>query len=129
MRRHPQAVSGVTELMVTELISTGRGMGIDRISMNFAMFRGSFEQGARIGATPVQRFNRRVLLIASRFWQLDSSTSRTRSTCRTGSPVCSATRTRASSRRSSSRSVRPKASCRAPRTSSTAATGPRPRPS
>ncbi|MFF3066507.1 bifunctional lysylphosphatidylglycerol synthetase/lysine--tRNA ligase LysX [Oerskovia sp. NPDC057915] len=72
MRRHPQAVSGVTELMVTELVAAGRGMGIDRISMNFAMFRGSFEQGARIGATPIQRFNRRMLLIASRFWQLDS---------------------------------------------------------
>lgn len=72
MRRHPQAVSGVTEFMVTELVAAGRGTGIDRISMNFAMFRGSFEQGARIGATPVQRFNRRVLLIASRFWQLDS---------------------------------------------------------
>ncbi|MHA7135494.1 bifunctional lysylphosphatidylglycerol synthetase/lysine--tRNA ligase LysX [Oerskovia turbata] len=72
MRRHPQAVSGVTELMVTELVTAGRGMGIDRISMNFAMFRGAFEQGARIGASPVQRFNRRVLLVASRFWQLDS---------------------------------------------------------
>lgn len=72
MRRHPEAVSGVTELMVTELVAAGRSMGVDRISMNFAMFRGSFEQGARIGATPIQRFNRRVLLIASRFWQLDS---------------------------------------------------------
>ncbi|GAA3230794.1 bifunctional lysylphosphatidylglycerol synthetase/lysine--tRNA ligase LysX [Oerskovia jenensis] len=72
MRRHPEAVSGVTELMVTELVKAGRGAGVDRISMNFAMFRGSFEQGARIGATPIQRFNRRVLLIASRFWQLDS---------------------------------------------------------
>jgi lysyl-tRNA synthetase, class II len=72
MRRHPEAVSGVTELMVTELVASGRELGVDRISMNFAMFREVFEQGARIGATPVQRFNRRVLLIASRFWQLDS---------------------------------------------------------
>lgn len=72
MRRSPEAVPGVTEFMVTELMAAARSVGVDQVSLNFAMFRGTFEQGARIGASPVQRFNRRVLLGASRFWQLDS---------------------------------------------------------
>ncbi|TNC17955.1 bifunctional lysylphosphatidylglycerol synthetase/lysine--tRNA ligase LysX [Georgenia sp. 311] len=71
MRRSPDAVGGVTEAMVSGLAAASRDLGIDRISMNFAMFRETFELGERIGATPAQRFNRRVLLLASRFWQLE----------------------------------------------------------
>lgn len=72
MRRSPGAVSGVTELMVVELVDRAATLGIDRVSLNFAMFRETFEHGARIGASPLQRMSRRVLLIASRWWQLDS---------------------------------------------------------
>ena len=71
MRRSPDAVGGVTEAMVSGLATASHDLGIERISMNFAMFRETFELGERIGATPVQRFNRRVLLLASRFWQLE----------------------------------------------------------
>ncbi|MBO9570084.1 MAG: bifunctional lysylphosphatidylglycerol synthetase/lysine--tRNA ligase LysX [Cellulomonas iranensis] len=71
MRRSPDAVAGVTELMVAELAAASRDLGIEKVSMNFAMFRSTFEVGERVGATPVQRFNRRVLLLASRFWQLE----------------------------------------------------------
>ncbi|SFK41984.1 bifunctional lysylphosphatidylglycerol synthetase/lysine--tRNA ligase LysX [Cellulomonas sp. KH9] len=71
MRRSPDAVSGVTELMVAGLVEASRDIGVERISMNFAMFRETFQLGERVGATPVQRFNRRVLLLASRFWQLE----------------------------------------------------------
>ncbi|MFC4553629.1 bifunctional lysylphosphatidylglycerol synthetase/lysine--tRNA ligase LysX [Georgenia faecalis] len=71
MRRSPDAVGGVTETMVSGLATASRDLGVDRISMNFAMFRETFELGERIGATPVQRLNRRVLLLASHFWQLE----------------------------------------------------------
>lgn len=72
MRRSPDAVPGVTELMVTTLASEGPGMGIDRVSLNFAMFRGIIEQGESVAATPLQRLLRRLILVASRWWQLDS---------------------------------------------------------
>lgn len=71
MRRSPEAISGVTEIMISALMGASRELGLEKVSMNFAMFRETFELGERIGATPLQRFNRRVLLFASRFWQLE----------------------------------------------------------
>lgn len=71
MRRSPEAISGVTEVMVAGLVGASRELGVEHVSMNFAMFRETFELGERIGATPLQRLNRRVLLLASRFWQLE----------------------------------------------------------
>lgn len=71
MRRSPEAISGVTEIMVAGLVGASRELGVEQVSMNFAMFRETFELGERIGATPLQRLNRRVLLLASRFWQLE----------------------------------------------------------
>lgn len=72
MRRSPDAAAGVTELMVTTLVERSSALGVDEVSLNFAMFRETFEHGARIGATLPQRVARRVLLVASRWWQLDS---------------------------------------------------------
>lgn len=72
MRRSPEAVSGVTEYMVSSLVEACRDLGISRVSMNFAMFRTSFALGERIGATPIQRLVRSVLVLASRWWQLQS---------------------------------------------------------
>ncbi len=71
MRRSPDAVPGVTELMISTLASEGAGMAIDRVSLNFAMFRGLIEQGESVAASPFQRFVRRLVLVASRWWQLD----------------------------------------------------------
>ncbi|MBN0038893.1 bifunctional lysylphosphatidylglycerol synthetase/lysine--tRNA ligase LysX [Cellulosimicrobium cellulans] len=71
MRRSPDALPGVTELMVSTLASEGAGMAIDRVSLNFAMFRGLIEQGESVAASPWQRFLRRLVLAASRWWQLD----------------------------------------------------------
>ncbi|NMF29137.1 bifunctional lysylphosphatidylglycerol synthetase/lysine--tRNA ligase LysX [Cellulosimicrobium aquatile] len=71
MRRSPDAVPGVTELMISTLASEGAGMAIDRVSLNFAMFRGLIEQGESVAASPFQRFLRRLVLTASRWWQLD----------------------------------------------------------
>ena len=36
------------------------------------MFRSVFERGARVGAGPVLRLWRRLLLLASRWWQIES---------------------------------------------------------
>lgn len=72
MRRNPQAPNGVVELMVTELATSGDRFGINRISLNFAVFRSVFEEGARIGAGPVLRMWRSLLVFASKWWQLEA---------------------------------------------------------
>ena len=72
MRRDPGADNGVVELLVTELVNYSRLSGISRISLNFAVFRAVFERGGRLGAGPVLRLWRRVLLGASHFWQIES---------------------------------------------------------
>lgn len=72
MRRNPAAPNGTMELMVAELVRQGGEMGIDRVSLNFAVFRSAFEEGARIGAGPVLRLWRQILLFFSRWWQLEA---------------------------------------------------------
>ncbi|GAA4484787.1 bifunctional lysylphosphatidylglycerol synthetase/lysine--tRNA ligase LysX [Rhodococcus olei] len=72
MRRNPKSPNGVVELMVTELATGGDRFGVNRISLNFAVFRSVFEEGARIGAGPVLRLWRSVLVFASRWFQLEA---------------------------------------------------------
>ncbi|WP_128792906.1 MULTISPECIES: bifunctional lysylphosphatidylglycerol synthetase/lysine--tRNA ligase LysX [Streptomyces] len=72
MRRDRAAPNGVMEFMVTELCAAAPKLGIRRISLNFAVFRSVFEEGARIGAGPVLRLWRRLLLFFSRWWQLEA---------------------------------------------------------
>ncbi len=72
MRRSPQADNGITEFMVTHVLTAGRDLGYRRLSLNFAVFRSAFEEGARIGAGPILRLWRRLLLVASRWWQIES---------------------------------------------------------
>lgn len=72
MRRSPQSPNGTIELMVSELALNAENLGINRISLNFAMFRSAFEQGAQLGAGPVARLWRGLLLFFSRWWQLET---------------------------------------------------------
>ncbi|MDO5727410.1 MAG: bifunctional lysylphosphatidylglycerol synthetase/lysine--tRNA ligase LysX [Bowdeniella nasicola] len=72
MRRSRESINGVTELMVTGLVEACRELGVTQISLNFAMFRTSFMLGERIGATPAQRLVHSALVLASRWWQLQS---------------------------------------------------------
>jgi lysyl-tRNA synthetase, class II len=72
MRRSPQSPNGSIELMVSELALTGERRGISRISLNFAMFRSAFAQGAQLGAGPVARLWRGFLVFFSRWWQLET---------------------------------------------------------
>ncbi|WP_329025500.1 bifunctional lysylphosphatidylglycerol synthetase/lysine--tRNA ligase LysX [Streptomyces sp. NBC_00690] len=72
MRRDRAAPNGVTEFMVAGLCAGAARVGVRRISLNFAVFRSAFEEGARIGAGPVLRAWRRLLLFFSRWWQLEA---------------------------------------------------------
>ncbi|MFI9011201.1 bifunctional lysylphosphatidylglycerol synthetase/lysine--tRNA ligase LysX [Actinosynnema sp. NPDC053489] len=72
MRRDRAAENGLNEFMVAELVAAAARLGVQRVSLNFAMFRAVFEEGARIGAGPVLRTWRGVLGLASRFFQLES---------------------------------------------------------
>lgn len=78
MRRAPESDNGLTELMISSVARSGghvRGAtpaGVQRISLNFAVFREAFEEGARLGAGPVVRCWRGILLFFSRWWQLES---------------------------------------------------------
>jgi lysyl-tRNA synthetase class 2 len=72
MRRDKASDNGVIEYMVIELIQRAGEVGVERMSLNFAMFRAVFERGARIGAGPVLRLWRGVLLFFSRWWQIES---------------------------------------------------------
>ncbi|MEU3370128.1 bifunctional lysylphosphatidylglycerol synthetase/lysine--tRNA ligase LysX [Streptomyces sp. NPDC006660] len=72
MRRDRSAPNGVMEFMVAELCATVGKLGVRRISLNFAVFRSAFEEGARIGAGPVLRLWRRLLLFFSKWWQLEA---------------------------------------------------------
>ena len=72
MRRSPQSPNGTIELMVSELCMQAEGIGVNRVSLNFAMFRSAFEQGAQLGAGPVARLWRALLVFFSRWWQLET---------------------------------------------------------
>jgi lysyl-tRNA synthetase, class II len=72
MRRSPQSPNGTIELMVTELVEQSEDIGVSRISLNFAMFRSAFEHGAQLGAGPVARLWRGLLVFFSRWWQLET---------------------------------------------------------
>jgi lysyl-tRNA synthetase, class II len=72
MRRSPESPNGTIELMVSELALHAERIGISRISLNFAMFRSAFEQGAQLGAGPVARLWRGFLIFFSRWWQLET---------------------------------------------------------
>ena len=60
------------EFMVAALMREAPRLGVERVSLNFAVFRAVFEEGARIGAGPVLRLWRHTLLFFSRWWQLES---------------------------------------------------------
>ncbi|WP_369199111.1 bifunctional lysylphosphatidylglycerol synthetase/lysine--tRNA ligase LysX [Streptomyces djakartensis] len=72
MRRDREAPNGVMEFMVAELCAAGPKLGVRKVSLNFAVFRSVFEEGARIGAGPVLRLWRRLLLFFSKWWQLEA---------------------------------------------------------
>jgi lysyl-tRNA synthetase, class II len=72
MRRARDSENGTVEFAIIGLAQHAADLGTERISLNFAVFRSVFERGARIGAGPALRLWRRLLLLASTWWQIES---------------------------------------------------------
>lgn len=72
MRRDRDSDNGLFEFMVLELIERSAELGVQQISLNFAVFRSVFERGSRLGAGPVLRLWRSLLSFFSRWWQIES---------------------------------------------------------
>src|SRR6516225_10672570 len=72
MRRERTAQPGVNDFLIVETIKAAPELGIKRVSLNFAVFRSALARGERIGAGPVLRAWRGILLFASRWFQIES---------------------------------------------------------
>ena len=72
MRRDRSAQPGLNDFLIVEAIKAAQDLGVTRISLNFAAFRAALERGERIGAGPILRAWRRVLLFMSRWFQIES---------------------------------------------------------
>jgi lysyl-tRNA synthetase class 2 len=72
MTRDREADNGTNEFLITELVAAAPALGVTRVSLNFAVFRSTLERGERLGAGPVTRVWSRLLVWASRWWQIDS---------------------------------------------------------
>jgi lysyl-tRNA synthetase class 2 len=72
MRRDRASDNGLMEFMIAELVAAAPRLAVNRISLNFAVFRSVFADGARIGAGPVLQAWRGLLLFLSRWFQLES---------------------------------------------------------
>ena len=72
MRRDRASDNGLNEFMIASLMTACGDLGVRRVSLNFAVFRDAIERGERIGAGPILRLWRSLLLFASRWWQIES---------------------------------------------------------
>jgi lysyl-tRNA synthetase, class II len=72
MRRDKAAQPGLNDFLIAETIKAAPGLGVKRISLNFAVFRAALERGERIGAGPVLRAWRSVLIFLSKWFQIES---------------------------------------------------------
>jgi len=72
MRRDKGAQPGLNDFLIAETIKAAPGLGVKRISLNFAVFRAALERGERIGAGPVLRAWRSVLIFLSKWFQIES---------------------------------------------------------
>jgi lysyl-tRNA synthetase class 2 len=72
MRRDHTAQGGLNDFMIVESIKAAPSLGVKRLSLNFAMFRAVLERGERIGAGPILKAWRNMLVFASRWFQIES---------------------------------------------------------
>jgi lysyl-tRNA synthetase class 2 len=72
MRRDKSSQPGVNDFLIVETIKAAQDLGVKRISLNFAVFRSALARGERIGAGPVLRAWRGILLFMSRWFQIES---------------------------------------------------------
>jgi len=72
MRRDKAAQPGLNDFLIVETIKAAPALGVKRLSLNFAVFRAALERGERIGAGPVLRAWRSLLIFMSRWFQIES---------------------------------------------------------
>ncbi|MFE6483215.1 phosphatidylglycerol lysyltransferase domain-containing protein [Streptomyces sp. NPDC057757] len=72
MRRDRAADPGMNELLIVAALQAAPRLGIERVSLNFAMFRSALARGEKIGAGPVLRLWRSLLVFLSRWFQIES---------------------------------------------------------
>jgi len=72
MRGDRTAANGLTELMVVSVIEAAAGLGVTRVSLNFAVLRSVFARAEALGAGPVTRIWNRILRLFSRLWQIET---------------------------------------------------------
>ncbi|MFF3458699.1 phosphatidylglycerol lysyltransferase domain-containing protein [Streptomyces sp. NPDC002730] len=72
MRRDRSADPGMNELLIVAALQASPGLKIERVSLNFAMFRSALARGEKIGAGPVLRMWRGLLVFLSRWFQIES---------------------------------------------------------
>ncbi|WP_307621763.1 phosphatidylglycerol lysyltransferase domain-containing protein [Streptomyces sp. V3I7] len=72
MRRDRSADPGMNELLIVAALQAAPKLGITRVSLNFAMFRSALARGEKLGAGPVLRAWRGLLVFLSRWFQIES---------------------------------------------------------
>jgi lysyl-tRNA synthetase class 2 len=72
MRRDRSAQPGLNDFLIVETIKSANDLSVKRLSLNFAMFRAALERGERIGAGPVLKAWRAILVFMSRWFQIES---------------------------------------------------------
>ncbi|MFD5426712.1 phosphatidylglycerol lysyltransferase domain-containing protein [Streptomyces sp. NPDC127084] len=72
MRRDRSADPGMNELLIVAALQDSPRIGIERVSLNFAMFRSALARGEKLGAGPVLRTWRGLLVFLSRWFQIES---------------------------------------------------------
>ncbi|MFF4414219.1 phosphatidylglycerol lysyltransferase domain-containing protein [Streptosporangium sp. NPDC001559] len=72
MRRDRDADPGLNELLIVKALQAAPELGVNRVSLNFAMFRAVLARGERLGAGPVLRAWHAVLVFLSRWFQIES---------------------------------------------------------
>lgn len=72
MRRDRDADRGLNEFLIVAALRAAPALGVCRVSLNFAVFRSALERGERLGAGPILRAWRAVLVFASRWFQIES---------------------------------------------------------
>ncbi|MFJ5725346.1 phosphatidylglycerol lysyltransferase domain-containing protein [Streptomyces sp. NPDC093149] len=72
MRRDRSADPGMNELLIVAALQSASQLSVERVSLNFAMFRSALARGEKLGAGPVLRTWRGLLIFLSRWFQIES---------------------------------------------------------
>ncbi len=72
MVRDREADNGLNEFLIVSTLRQAAHLGVRHLSLNFAFFRSALERGERLGAGPIIRGWRGLLMFMSRWFQIDS---------------------------------------------------------